>query len=69
MKKRTDTCRGFPGGSVVKNPASNAGEVVRSLGQEELLEKEMATYSSIRVWEIPEEPGQRRLEGSSSWGC
>ena len=32
---------------------------VRSLGQEDLLEKEMATYSSILAWEIPgtEEPG------------
>ena len=26
---------------------------VRSLGQEDLLEKEMATHSSILVWEIP----------------
>ena len=32
---------------------------VRSFGQEDLLEKEMATYSSIIAWEIPwtEEPG------------
>ena len=32
---------------------------VQSLGWEDLLEKEMATYSSIRAWEIPwtEEPG------------
>ena len=32
---------------------------VRSLGQEEPLEKEMATHSSILAWEIPwmEEPG------------
>ena len=32
---------------------------VRSLGQEDPLEKQMATYSSIRAWEIPstEEPG------------
>ena len=32
---------------------------VRSLGQEDPLEKEMATYSSILAWEIPwtEEPG------------
>ena len=31
---------------------------VRSLGQEDLLEKEMATYSSILAWKIPwtEEP-------------
>ena len=32
---------------------------VQSLGQEDPLEKEMATHSSILVWEIPwtEEPG------------
>ena len=32
---------------------------VRSLGQEEPLEKEMATHSSILAWKIPwtEEPG------------
>ena len=32
---------------------------VRSQGQEELLEKEMATYSSTLAWKIPwmEEPG------------
>ena len=32
---------------------------VQSLGREELLEKEMATHSSILAWEIPwtEEPG------------
>ena len=32
---------------------------VRSLGQEDPLEKEMATHSSILVWKVPwvEEPG------------
>ena len=32
---------------------------VQSLGQEDALEKEMATHSSILAWEIPwtEEPG------------
>ena len=32
---------------------------VRSLGQEDLLEKEMATHSSTLAWKIPwmEEPG------------
>jgi len=35
---------GFPGGSVVKNPMW-----VRSLGWEDLLEKEMATLSSILI--------------------
>ena len=33
---------------------------VQSLGQEDPLEKEMATHSSILAWEIPrtEEPGR-----------
>ena len=32
---------------------------VQSLGQEDILEKEVATHSSILAWEIPwmEEPG------------
>ena len=38
---------------------------VQSLGQEDPLEKEMATYSSILVWEIPwtEEPGNYSPRG------
>ena len=38
---------------------------VQSLDQEDPLEKEMVTYSSILAWEIPwtEEPG-----GLQSWG-
>ena len=38
---------------------------VRSLGQEDALEKEMATHSSTLAWKIPwmEEPG-----GHSPWG-
>ena len=38
---------------------------VRSLGQEDPLEKEMATHSSTLAWRIPwrEEPG-----GYSPWG-
>ena len=43
---------GFPGGSVVKNPPANAGDI-RSLCQEDPLEKEMATHSSTLAWEIP----------------
>ena len=49
-----DPCNGssgFPGGSVVKNPPSNAGDKrdVNSIprGQKDLLEKKMATHSSI----------------------
>ena len=39
--------------------ARNRGNLVQSLGQEDLLEKEMATHFSILAWEIPwtEEPG------------
>ena len=35
---------------------------VQSLGREDLLEKEMATHSSILAWKIPwlEEPGGRK---------
>ena len=38
---------------------------VRSLGGEDLLEKEMATHSSILAWKIPwmEEPGRRQSMG------
>ena len=42
----------------------------QSLGQEEPLEKEMATHSSILAWEIPwtEEPGGLQPMGfQKSW--
>ena len=43
---------------------------VRSLGQEDPLEKEMATHSGILVWEIPgtEEPGGLESTGSQRVG-
>ena len=52
-------CSGFPGGSVVKNPPTNTGDSVRSLGREDPLKEEIATHSSILAWEVPltEEPG------------
>ena len=39
---------------------------VRFLGQEDLLEKEMGTHSSILAWKIPstEEPGRLQSMGS-----
>ena len=39
---------------------------IRSLGQEDTLEKEMATHSSILAWKIPwtEEPGRLQSMGS-----
>ena len=44
---------------MIKNPPANAEMQVPSLGQEDVLEKEMATYSCILAWEIPwtEKPG------------
>ena len=41
---------------------------VRSLGQEDPLEKEMATHSNIRAWKIlgTEEPGRLQSMGSQS---
>ena len=43
----------------VKNPPAMLETQVRSLGQEDPLEKEMAAHSSILAWRIPgtEEPG------------
>ena len=43
---------GFPGGSVVKKPPANTEDTetgVWFLGQEDPLEQEMATHSSIRL--------------------
>ena len=43
---------------------------VPSLGREDLLEKEMATHSSILAWRIPwtEEPGGLQSTGSQRVG-
>ena len=44
---------------------------VRSLGQEDPLEKEMSTHSSILAWEIPwtEETGELQNKGSQKTPC
>ena len=44
--------------------------LVRSLGREDPLEKEMATHSSILAWEIPwtEEPVRLRVHGVARVG-
>ena len=56
---------GFPGGSGVKNPPAKQEMPVRSLGQEDPLEKEKATHSSVLAWRIPwtEEPGGLQVHG------
>ena len=56
---------GFPDGSVVKNPPAMQETWVRVLGQEDALEKEMATHSSILAWRIPR---TESLVGCSPWG-
>ena len=45
---------------MVKNPLAMQETQVQSLGQEDFLEKGMATHSSILAWEIPwtEDPGR-----------
>ena len=57
---------GLPGGSGVKNPPANAGDMVRSLCQEDPLEKEMATHSSILAWEIPQRETSGGLQFTGS---
>ena len=50
----------------VKHPLTMWETQVRVLGQEDPLEKEMATHSSILAWKIPwmEEPGRLQSTGS-----
>ena len=57
--------QGFPSSSVVKNLPVNAGDSGSILAQEDPLEKEMATHSSILIWKIPwtEEPGRLQSMG------
>ena len=51
---------------MVKNLPANQETRAESLGQEDPLEKEVATHSSILAWEIPwkEEPGGLQPMGS-----
>ena len=59
---------GFPVGTSGKEPACQCGRYetrVQPLGQEDPLEKEMATHSSILAWKIQwtEEPGRLQSMG------
>ena len=58
-------CMGFPGGSVVKTCLPRQETRVQSLIQEDPLEKELVTHSSILAWEIPwtEDPGRLQSKG------
>ena len=50
---------------MVKNPPAIRETWVRSLGWEDLLEKEMATHSSVLA---EKSHGPRSLAGYSTWG-
>ena len=50
---------GFPSGSAVKNPLAVQEPLGQSLGQEDPLEEDMATHSSILAWRI------RMIRGAS----
>ena len=61
-------CFGFPGGSMVKNPPVMQGDIghAGSVSEwEDLLEKEMATNSTILAWKISrtEEPSRLQSMG------
>ena len=55
---------------MVKNLPAKQEMWVQSLDQEDPLEKEMATHSSILAWEIPwiDEPGRLQSMGSQRVG-
>ena len=55
---------------IVKNLSAMWETQVQSLGQEDPLEKGMATHSSILAWRIPwtEEPGGLQSKGSQRVG-
>ena len=55
---------------MVKTPSTMQETQVQSLGQEDLLEKEMATHFSIPAWRMPwtEEPGRLQFMGSQRVG-
>ena len=54
----------------IKNPPTMQETRVRSLSPEDRLEQEMATHSSVPVWEIPgtKEPGRLQSMGSQRVG-
>ena len=57
---------GLPYSSDSKESAYNAGDLVQSLGREDLLEKGMATHFSILAWRIPWTEELRGLQSMGS---
>ena len=72
IEGRTLAEEGLPWRLSSKESSCNAGDLqetqVRSLGQEDTLEKGIATHSSILAWKIPwtKEPGGLQSMGSQS---
>ena len=62
--------RGFPGGTAVRNLPATQEMQVRPLGGEDPPEKEMATHPSILAWEIPwsGDPGGATFHGVARLG-
>ena len=58
---------GFPVHAMAKNPPAKQKTQVQSLGQEDPLQKEMATHSTP-VFLPGKSHGQKNLEGYSPWG-
>ena len=54
--------RGFPGGSVVKNPCANAGGMGSIPHMADPQEKYTATCSRLLAWEIPQTEEPDRLQ-------
>ena len=70
--------KGFPGGSVVKSPPANAGDVGSIPGSGRSPGEGNGNHSSILAWEIPrmEEPGglqsmglQKSWTRLNDWAC
>ena len=61
---------GFPGNTAVQNLPAMQETQVRSLGQEDLLEEGVTTYSTTLAWRIPwiEEPDGLQSIGSHRVG-
>ena len=56
----------FPGGSDSKASVYNVGDLVRALGWEDPLEKEMAIHSSTLAWKNPWTEERDRLQPMGS---
>ena len=69
---RSNGYKGFPGGSVVKNPPTDAEDENSIPGyQEDPLQEKLPAHFSIFGWEIPwmEEPDGLQSTGSQRVGC